>query len=174
MRLNRLLTVSALVTVMFSPGISAPAGARAAVVNEQDRVFLVASHQANMTEILSGTDAAAAGTCPQVRQLGRLLVADHTRLDAQGTAVAAGQAVFLPMTPSPEQGQLVTDTARQRGADFDLAWLRMQEALHRQALFDGTQETAAGLSPQVTTLARTAAPIIDQHLLMVQQAISQC
>ncbi|MDG3013762.1 DUF4142 domain-containing protein [Speluncibacter jeojiensis] len=174
MRLNRMLTVSALVAVMFGPGMSAPAGARAAVVNQQDRVFLVASHQGDMAEILSGADAASAGTCSQVRQLGSMLVADHTRLYQQGAAVADGQAVLVPPTPDPAQTRVVTETARRQGADFDRAWLRMQEDFHRQTLHAGTQEAAAGSSPQVTALARATAPVIAHHLMLVQQAMSQC
>ncbi|MDG3010785.1 DUF4142 domain-containing protein [Rhodococcus sp. D2-41] len=174
MRLNRMLTVSALVAVMFGPGMSAPAGARAAVVNQQDRVFLVASHQGDMAEILSGADAAAAGMCPQVRQLGSMLVADHTRLYQQGAAVADDQAVLLPPVPDPEQTGLVTETARRQGADFDRTWLRMQEDFHLQTLQAGAQEAAAGSSPRVTALARATAPVIDHHLTLVRQAMSRC
>lgn len=180
MRALRRLLLAAVLAGAFTfaatgTGAAQPPGpVQPVALSGQDSTYLVVSHQAHMSEMISGAQAAVMGTCPQVRQLGPMLVVDHTRLDALGAAVALPNAVMLPLTPNPEQSQQLLDTAMQRGRDFDLAWLRMQERFHIQSLQAGAQQVQNGNSEQVTMLAESAAPTIEHHLEMVRGALATC
>ncbi|MFI6044224.1 DUF4142 domain-containing protein [Nocardia sp. NPDC051321] len=143
-------------------------------LSAQDSTYLMVSHQAHMSEMISGSRAALMSSCPQVRQIGAMLVADHTRLDAMGAAVALPNAVLLPLTPNPEQTQQIWDTSRRTGQDFDLSWLQMQERFHIESLQAGDRQIQAGQSDQITELARDAAPVIEDHLMLVREAMTRC
>ncbi|MCM6778386.1 DUF4142 domain-containing protein [Nocardia sp. CDC159] len=171
--LRRLLVIAASAVVLgFSA--TATASAEPVALPPQDSTYLVVSHQGHMAEMISGARAALGGMCPQVRQLGAMLVADHTRLDAMGAAVALPNGVMLPLTPNPDQIQQIMNTSVLMGRDFDLAWLRMQERFHIQSLQAGAQEQTFGTSDQVKTLARNAEPVVAHHLMMVRDALTRC
>ena len=56
------------------------------------------------------------------------------------------------------------------GSAFDAAWLGSQLTGHRQAKADGQRELSQGSDAQVKKLARTAAPVIQMHLDMLEEA----
>ncbi|WP_157163592.1 DUF4142 domain-containing protein [Nocardia aobensis] len=170
---HRLLVVTA-AAVGLGLGATGVGAAQPAALSAQDSDFLVAVHQGNLTEMLSGAGAAAMGTCQQVRDLGPVLVTDHTRLEAMGAAVAIPNGVALPLMPSADQTQQMRETAMKTGRDYDLAWLHMQEGFHVQTLQAGATETAQGSSPQVTALAQNAAPMVQHHLDMIRDALAVC
>ncbi|MEU6562710.1 DUF4142 domain-containing protein [Nocardia nova] len=140
----------------------------------QDQQFLVAAHQGNLAEIASGARAAAMGSCTQVRDIGAMFVADHSRLEAVGGEVAVANGVALPLSPSPDQVQQMADTDRETGHDFDLAWLHMQEGFHTQTLQAVTAEQSGGAAPQVTAVADGAAPVVEHHLALIRDALAVC
>ncbi|MEU2173059.1 DUF4142 domain-containing protein [Nocardia sp. NPDC019219] len=172
--LRRLLVFAALATGLGLCGAPGSGYAAPVALAGQDSTYLMVSHQSHMAEILSGARAAPMGVCPQVREIGAMLVSDHTRLDAMGAAIALPNGVMLPLTPDPDQTQQLLSTGMKMGRDFDLAWLTMQENFHIQALQAGALQQAAGSSEQVTTLARDAEPIIEHHLMMVRDALTRC
>ncbi|WP_280493562.1 DUF4142 domain-containing protein [Nocardia asiatica] len=174
MALRRHLMVS-VTALAVGTMVTGPASAQP-MLSDQDRAYLVASHQGHLAEILSGTRAAVTmqGNCAPVRQIGQLLMADHTRLDAMGAAVALPNAVMLPLTPNAEQTQQLLATGMKTGQDFDRSWLLMQKDLHQQALAAGAQQLATGYSEQVTALARDAEPTISHHLDLINEALTRC
>ncbi|PPJ14212.1 DUF305 domain-containing protein [Nocardia nova] len=174
MRSPHRLLVTTAAAIGLGLGATAVGAAQPAALSAQDSDFLVAVHQGNMTEMLSGAGAAAMGTCQQVRDLGPILVADHTRLEAMGAAVAIPNGVALPLMPTADQSQQMRDTAMKTGRDYDLAWLHMQEGFHVQTLQAGATETAQGSSPQVTALVQNAAPVVQHHLDMIRDALAVC
>lgn len=172
--LRGLLVCAALAAGLGSAGVPGSGYAAPVALSGQDSTYLTVSHQSHLAEILSGARAAPMGTCPQVREIGATLVSDHTRLDAMGAAVALPNGVMLPLSPNPDQTQQLLSTGRKMGRDFDLAWLSMQETFHIQALQAGARQQQAGDSEQVTALARDAEPIIEHHLMLIRDALTQC
>ncbi|TSD99464.1 DUF4142 domain-containing protein [Skermania sp. ID1734] len=157
----------------FAPGT---ASAQPAALSVQDQDFLIAAHQGNLAEMASGARATISPqvACAAVRQLGPVLVTDHGRLDASGLGVAMQNGVALPLTPSAAQTQQLMSTGMKTGADFDRAWLQMQQGFHTQTLAAINQELATGTSPAVKMVAQTAAPVVQNHLAMVNAALATC
>jgi putative membrane protein len=145
-------------------------GVAAAAPSDQDRAFLVAAHQSNLTEIQAGKAALQKSSNDVVRRHGQLFIRDHTRLDADLRAVAQDLNVSLPSRPSAAQRATLATVSAQSGAAFDAAWLRSQLAGHRQARADGQRELAQGSDAQVKKLAQAAAPVIQMHLDMLEEA----
>jgi putative membrane protein len=149
---------------------AAGAAAGTTVPNAQDREFLVAAHQSNLTEIAAGRAAQQKATTDVVRQHGQIFIRDHTRLDASLRQVAQQLNVDLPGEPNAQQRATLASVSAKSGAAFDQAWLASQLAGHRAAKALGQRELANGSDAAVLRLARTAAPVIQTHLSMLEEA----
>ncbi|MGW2773664.1 DUF4142 domain-containing protein [Streptomyces olivaceoviridis] len=135
----------------------------------QDETFLIQVHQGNLAEIAAGQDAGRHATSKCVKQVGAVLVRDHTKLDADVKTLADKLKVRLPASPSAEQKkQLAAVQAKAGTSAYDAAWLRTQEAGHRQTLALIDQEIKAGKNSQVVAAARSARPVVAMHLDMVR------
>jgi putative membrane protein len=144
-------------------------GEAAPPVSAQDRAFLVAAHQSNLTAIAAGQAARQKASATGVRALAGRLIADHDNLDAELQNVAAWLGVALPNRPAAgQQRQLAGLTAR-TGADFDRAWIASQIAGDQQVIAAGQATLSGGGAAKVVALARSATPVLQQHLSMLHQ-----
>jgi putative membrane protein len=141
-----------------------------AAPNAQDRAFLVAAHQSNLTEIAAGRAAQRKATTSVVREHGQIFIRDHTRLDSSLQQVANNLGVTLPNTPNAAQRATLASVSAKSGAAFDSAWLSSQVAGHRAAKAAGAAEVSGGSDASVLGLAKTAAPVVQMHLSMLEQA----
>jgi putative membrane protein len=156
--------VAVLVVLLPSAGLAA-----AAQANQQDQTFLRKAHQSNLAEIQAGRLAQRKAASASVRDMGARLVRDHTRLDSRLRPVADQLGVNLPDRPNAMQRQVAAQLAARSGAAFDRAWVAAMLVGHRQALADGQAELRSGSSDRVRSLARSAAPVIQGHLTMLQR-----
>lgn len=75
----------------------------AAPVSDQDTAFVRAAHQGNLTEIAAGQDAQTHAASACVKEVGDVLVRDHTKLDADLKALAGKLGISLPAAPAPRR-----------------------------------------------------------------------
>ena len=149
------------------------AGPAVAAPSNQDLSWMQAAHQSNLTEIAINTAAQQNGSNAQVRQLGAMFVQQHTQLDTSLTQAAQQLGVQLPSGPSAAQQQAIAALQQQSGQAFDSAWLPQQLSTHTTTLALTQQEVQSGSDQTVLGLARTAAPIVQQHLTELQNLARQ-
>ncbi|MFI8186703.1 DUF4142 domain-containing protein [Actinacidiphila glaucinigra] len=146
----------------------------AAPVNAQDTAFVKAAHQGNLAEIAAGQDAQTHATTACVKEVGEVLVRDHTKLDADLKAVAGKLGISLPAGPSAEQNQELAAVREKAGSSaYDAAWLKMSEAGHVKTLALIDQEVKAGANAEVVAAAQAARPVVAMHLKMVEGGTCQ-
>ncbi|MEU0657782.1 DUF4142 domain-containing protein [Streptomyces lavendulocolor] len=160
-------TCLALTGISAGPALaSAPADGSAPAT---DAAFLRASHQGNLTEIAAGKDAQKNATTDCVKHVGKVLVRDHTKLDAATRALADKQGVDLPVAPSKEQQETLADIMSKAGTKaYDAAWLTAQAAAHEKTLARIDHQVAHGKNAEVTAAAKAARPVVAMHLDMVR------
>ena len=141
-----------------------------AAPSAQDKAFLVAAHQSNLSEIAAGQAAQQKATTSVVREHGQLFIRDHTRLDAGLQQKAKALGVTLPGAPSAAQRASLAAVVAKSGSAFDTAWLNQQLASHRASLAVGNTELAQGSDPTAKGVASTSAPVVKSHLAMLEQA----
>src|SRR3954453_16501285 len=124
--LRALLAATAAVLLLLVTGT----GRASAATNVQDEAWLVEAHQGNLAEIAAGHVAAAQATNAAIRELGQMLVDDHTRLDADLTTVAAQVGVTLPSAPTQVQKTNLAALEAIHGEQFDKAWIEAQGRDH--------------------------------------------
>ena len=156
------LPVAASAAHVAHPAAAAPA-ARAAV-SSQDKAWMVAAHQSNLTEIAAGKAAQQKATSQKVRDLGEMFITDHTANDTKLTAAAKKLAVSLPSSPNAQQRAALASVSAKSGAAFDSAWIVSQITGHRQALAATDTELSSGSDPAVLSLAKATRPVVAHHL----------
>jgi putative membrane protein len=153
------VALAAALTLPAAAATAAPAAAPSA----QDRQWMVAAHQSNLTEIAAGKAAQQKATTAKVRDLGAMFISDHTTLDAQLRAAAKSLGVSLPSAPDAQQRASLAAVSAKSGSAFDAAWIAAQITGHRRALSATDTEISGGSDAAVLKLARAARPVIAKH-----------
>jgi putative membrane protein len=167
--LSRLVLVPAAVlgavALTAAPALAAP--------SDQDVAWMQAAHQSNLAEIAAGNAAQQSATTPEVKELGQMFVQMHTELDTALTQAAQQLGVQLPPAPTPEQEQQLAAVRANQGMAFDTAWISQQIGSHVTTLAVTQKELQAGSDPTVLGLARTATPVVEQHLAELRTTARQ-
>ncbi|MEU1623429.1 DUF4142 domain-containing protein [Streptomyces sp. NPDC005722] len=153
---------------MAISAVAAPQ-ATAASVSDQEIAFVRAVHQGNLAEIAAGQDAQAHATTACVKEVGEVLVRDHTKLDADVKALAAELGISLPAGPSATQDQELASVREKSGSSaYDAAWLKINDVGHVQTLALIDQEVESGANAEIVAAAKAARPVVAMHLQMVE------
>lgn len=149
---------------------AAPASA---APSQQDTTWMAAAHQGNLAEIAAGNDAQQKATSSQVKDLGAMFVQMHTQLDQQLTQAARQFGVQLPGAPSERQQTELAAVQQKTGQAYDAAWIAQQLASHTTTLADTQRELSTGSDATVLDLARTATPVVQQHLTELRNTAAE-
>jgi putative membrane protein len=162
-RLLKAGAVAAAAGLVVLAGSAGAAQATTSAVSEQDRMFLMGAHQSNLAEIAAGKLAQSKSGSGQVRNLGAMLVADHTKLDATLRTVASAASVSLPTAPNAEQQAMQAKLTNASGDDFDAMFVAGQLKGHAKAMALGEKELKSGRDAAVMKAAEDSAPVIAAH-----------
>ncbi len=149
--------IAATMTAIASPALVASA-------NSADETWLVAAHQSNLAEIAAGKDAQQNATSSDIKDLGKMLVADHTTLDKGVQKLATKYKVDLPSTPTPAQKAALAQVKTNSGDAYDAAWTKSQTTGHLKTKAATKRELSAGSEADVLAAAKTATPVVQKHI----------
>lgn len=101
---------------------------------EDDADFLIDAAEINLCEIEIGKLAQEKGVSPDVKNFGKMLVADHQKALEETKALAAKKAITLP-TAITEDGREKHDKLKaESAADFDKKFANMMVDGHEDAI----------------------------------------
>jgi putative membrane protein len=134
---------------------------------------------ANTTEIELSTLATRKASSPQVKQIARKLVADHTKNRDQVRALA--QKVNVTLTPaqggsvsSADSVALPQDLQNLSGSAFDKAWLQHQINAHNSNIHHIQNQTLPAVQdPQVKAYLQKTVTDMQGHLAALEQVEQQ-
>ncbi|MGH3794349.1 MAG: DUF4142 domain-containing protein [Pseudonocardiaceae bacterium] len=129
-----------------------------------DRVMLVKVRQASLWEMPTSQMAQQQGSAPRVREIGKLISAEHMDLDAQDRDVAEKLGVQLPNQPSAQQQGWMTEIAGKSGSDFDRTYVQRLRAAHGQVLTFLAQVRAGTRNDLVRSFATTCTAFVSRHM----------
>ena len=138
-----------------------------------DLSFLQTAASANLMEIQLGQLAQSRASNSAVKQFGKRMVTDHTRLEQQLSSMTSRNAVDLNPTLNSEGQQSVSQLQNLSGDQFDKAYMTMMIQDHQKDLIDFQNQSQSANSAQVRQLASNAVPVLRQHLTLAQQAGAQ-
>jgi putative membrane protein len=145
----------------------------AGAMKSPDETFMKKAADANMAEIQMGQLAQKNASNDSVKQFGRRMVTDHTKLLDDLKGVAATKGVNLPTSLSAKQKATYNRLAAKSGADFDKDYISTMVKDHMEDIAEFRKESDSGADPDVKSLASQALPILQEHLRMAQDCAKQ-
>ncbi len=144
--------------------------ASAAQLSRQDQAFAGEAATSGMAEVEAGQMAVTRGTSPQIKQLGQMMVTDHTQANDQLSQIAQQAGVALPTQPTAAQHREAQSLSGLSGSQFDAAFARQEVQDHRKAIAQFQTEAKSGHDPALKTFAQQTIPVLQKHLRMAESA----
>ncbi|WP_235425350.1 DUF4142 domain-containing protein [Croceibacterium mercuriale] len=131
--------------------------------------YLTMASASDLFEIQSSELALEKSQNAGVREFAQMMI-DHHRKTTQDVTAAARAASLTPSTPTLNsmQRDMMTQLEATSGADFDRMYIEQQRQAHQMALALHSTYAEQGDTPQLQAVARTAVPIIQQHITEAQ------
>ncbi len=149
---------------------SSPAMQSGMAASEQDKTFLKKAVQSSNFEIKAGKLAQKNSDSQDVKDFGKQMEADHTKLNNAMLPVAqdAGKA-SLPMGVPDKDKDELKKLKSLKGQAFDQEYIKTMAMSHQEAVQAFKQEASQGQLPAEKQAAQQGLPIIQQHLEMAQK-----
>ena len=132
-----------------------------ATMDAQDSAFMMEAAQGNASEIAMGKMAEKKGKSAEVKNIGKMMVADHTAANNELMTLAKTKGVKLDAKPT---------MAKMNDADFDNAYLTQMVTDHQKVIAAFDKEAKSGKDADVKGWAKKMLPALKKHLQMVQAA----
>ena len=133
-------------------------------MSDVDRQFINMAAKDGMKEVRMGQMAAQQGQSPEVKKLGQMIAADHTKANQQLMALAAKKGI-KPDTRSKEHSMSKRDMK-----NFDQAWIGMMINDHQKDIAAYQRASQQAGDPEVRAFAKKTLPVLQKHLKAVQAA----
>lgn len=143
----------------------------AAVTGGDTEAFLRNAALGGMYEIQAGQIALEKAGSPELRELGQMLIDDHTRLnmEVEQAAMAAGISFTPPAQLDERRQGLIDNLMAASDTTFDAAFLHQQEAAHLETITLLESYEARGDVEELVAVAQEAQPVIRHHLDMIHE-----
>lgn len=144
------------------------------VETDNDAKFLMAAAELQLEEIKLGTLAQEKGTSQHVKDLGKMMVSDHTNAMTELKALAASKSVSIPNTTTEDSNDNYMKLTDKSGNDFGKAYSQMMVDHHKDAisLFEKASEDAE--DQEIQTWAMNKLPGLKMHLEHAEKCKEAC
>jgi putative membrane protein len=155
------LTVIAVPTLVHA---QAPPG-RAAV---SDPLFVVAAALGGLEEVALGELGVQKATDPELKKFSQQMVAEHTRMNADLTALASTKRYPLPRALDPRAQFCIQSLTGLTGEEFDRCYAKAQLVAHLDSAATFEAEADRGVDADTKAYAAQGLPHIKEHLKMIK------
>ncbi|MES2557508.1 MAG: DUF4142 domain-containing protein [Bacteroidota bacterium] len=132
--------------------------------SEKDAAFLVEAAAINLEEIKLGELAQEKGTLKEVKDLGKMMVDEHTAALDELKELAAQKAISLPGSLT-EDGQEAYDKLNEKsGKDFNEKYCDMMIKGHKDAIDKFEKASSDADDPDIRNWASSMLPSLRVHL----------
>ena len=101
---------------------------------EKDAQFVVNAAEMNIEEIQLGQLAQQKGSSTHVKELGKMMVAMHTKSQSDLAVMANNKFISIPTSPTDDAMDAYNKLNEKTGADFDKAYADMMVDKHKDAI----------------------------------------
>ena len=131
---------------------------------EEDSQFLVDAAEINMEEIELGKIAQSQGTMADVKEMGKMMVDDHTKALNELRSLAAKKQVTLPASASDATMSKAKSFAEKKGADFDDDYCDEMVSGHKDAISKFEKAATDCQDTEIKAWANSMLPGLRAHL----------
>jgi putative membrane protein len=142
----------------------------AAAQNDPEAKFLEEAVRGDVAEVKMGELAQERGQSEGVRELGEMLVEDHSSAMKATAELAKDLNVIPPAQPTAEQTQKHDALARLSGEEFDRQFVAEMVKAHEEAVEKYEKHAESNLGDaKVREHAAELLPTLKEHLAMAQR-----
>ncbi len=134
-----------------------------------DQAFVRKTLEDNQAQVQMGQLAAQKSSSADVKQFGEKMAQIHEQLSDQLKPVARKLGVSEPKEPSKKEKQEIEQMQSLSGTDFDTAFIKAMMKEQQSDLKDFKSEAQSAQDPTVQQLAKMDAPVLSQHLQILEQ-----
>ena len=157
-----------LIASALALGLAGTASAQSAP-NATDTRFMQQAASDGIAEVQMGQLALEKASDPQVKELARRIVADHTKANGHLRALAVRKHVKLPATTTVEAQREAADMKAMDGQQFDQAWSNAMVKDHLKAIDLFATESQQAKDADVRKFTDATTPALQTHLQMAQK-----
>jgi putative membrane protein len=145
-----------------SAGAAASPGTTMVKMSQKDVNFIQKAAGGGAQEVANGKMAEKEAKSAEVKSIATRMVADHTRIDKELTALANRKGVTFNTGGVKAQNL--------GSGDFDRMYLKWLEEVHRTDIADFERAAKSSDDSELKAWASKTLPTLKQHLAMVQAA----
>jgi putative membrane protein len=138
----------------------------------QDEMWLQTSISGDRFEIAGGQIAIRRSSNPQVRALGRRLIADHGKSLADAIALAREHGIGVPPAATPSQQWQLNRLKNMPKSWFDVQYTSLEVKDHNQDLEETGFEARMGEQWDIRADAKHEMPMLNMHLRLSKAALA--
>jgi len=143
-----------------STGYNSKAGS----LTTSDRQFVKAAAEGGMAEVELGKLAEENGGTSEVKDFGKRMVTDHTKINDQLKELAGKEDVTLPQQLNAKDKRTKESLSKLSGTAFDKAYMKDMVKDHTADVSEFRKESTAAHSTAVKDFASDALPTLESHL----------
>lgn len=139
-----------------------------AMVGDDAKDFSKDAAQGGMMEVELGKIAMKNGGTQAVKNFGKMMVDDHTKINDQLKDLAAKKNVDLPATVSDDQQKDIDKLSKETGKEFDKDYVSMMVKDHKDDI-DAFKKAEDKISDSdYKSFISNALPILEKHLNAIE------
>lgn len=133
-------------------------------VDKETADFAVAAANGGMMEVELGKLAQQNGASQRVKDFGKMMVDDHTKVNDQLKSLASSKNITLPANLGNDAQKHVNDLGKKTGKDFDKAYMNMMIDDHKKDIKDFEKAGKDLKDSDIKNLALQSLPTLQKHL----------
>ncbi|MET7329339.1 DUF4142 domain-containing protein [Nonomuraea sp. NPDC005650] len=166
--------VAAAVTIVLvmppsiDPAATAATQTSSGPVTAADRDLLIKVRQAGLWEMPAGDYAQTRAESQRVKEVGRLIMEDHQRLDLLTRQTAKKLGVALPAEPNADQQSWMAQLAAERGPAFDRDFANLLRAAHGKVFTVVAGVRAGTRNAEIRKFAQEGINFVMRHMALLE------
>lgn len=130
--------------------------------------FVSDAASGGMMEVELGTMAVQNASSQEVKDFGRRMIDDHSKVNDELKSIAAGENIPVPATLKTENRDEVDKLSKLSGSDFDKEYMDTMVKDHQKDIKDFEDMAQNAQDPKIKAFAQKTLPTLRQHLKMAQ------
>jgi len=131
---------------------------------EKDAAFVVRAIEINMEEILLGQIAQTQASSNDIKDLGRMMVEDHTKSLEELKALAQNKSIYIPESPTKDVADAANKLKEKSGREFDKEYSEKMVKAHEDAIKEFEKASESCKDPDIRAWAAKVLPDLRNHL----------
>lgn len=144
------------------------------VENDKDAMFLMEAAAMQLEEISLGKLAQQKGNSSHVKDLGKMMEADHTKTFAELSTLAKSKSIAIPTSITEDSKEVFRELNEENGNDFGKAYSELMVEHHEDAIELFTNTAKDSQDSDISTWAASKVAGLKTHLQHAERCKKEC